>query len=852
MRQNKIIFGNSETPILEFENDDIVSISEEQQVALIGEELFIDQASFELRYESILPGLFKPSNYDRLITSDSKVFCHYSNYNIRKLPYGTPVFYSIGVGERIEFFSMHINRHLSTFDFGVGTPTGESLTFSIVPGGNEPKYACSYERRSEVEIHGAQPYEFVKNYAGILVAHFVIPYDRESSEDARTQVYGYLAENPIDITYPLKTPVENGHLEPYDEIGDNWVIVDGPKLKTKAYVKNVERLGKSMYRINCMSAIGLMNKQMHKGGIYQGETFGAVLSDVLGNDYTYSVDANVSTLQVYGWLKYATRRENLYQLIFAFGVTILRNSNGDMRFSFLPDDEPIPIPNSRVFSVGSVNYDEPASRIEVVEHGYYYNEDVESIVLFDNTSGDEVTNSLVTFRQPIYVDTITAKTGSNITVHSAGVNYMIVSGVGVITGRPYVHTTKVVQKDNVENVLEKVVRVENATLVTLTNSENVLERIAQFYFNATTIKEDIKLEDERCGKRYHVKNAFMEDEVGFLARISSRVSSFTRASCEFVSGFKPVGQGATYTHRDILTGSTNFFREWNIPASVFEKDVPVIRVVLIGKGGKGGDGEDGEMGYAAEETRGGKGGKGGKGGLAGLGGRVLSKTINCTGISSFSYRIRDDAVITIGDDVISSQNGVSSANGYYDQMSGVTYAKPGTPGLDGADGGNGGSRRAGGSAWYDTSGTNGGSVNSYLGGAFAQPDTFDGDQAGMSADYLFLLDGGGGGGGAAKGSAGGDAYSRYNHETDPIGTVAWRASDGGAGANGASGDAALQIYGAGGNGGHGGGGGGGAGTQQAYNYEYHATIWSGGGNPGSGGSGGTGSNGYNGCILVFY
>lgn len=681
---NKIVIGDEESPILVFENDGIISISEESAVALIGDELFVDQFSPIVKYTNI------------------------DGYDLRKLPYGT----------KISFYT----------------------------------------------------------------------------------------DNRISGIF---------------------------------YCEKVERTGKELYQINAISAIGLMDKQRSKGGIYTGQRFDAVLREVVGEEYEYTINEDVAALQVYGWLPYSTKRQNLHQLIMAYGVNIVRADNGGMLFTFLIDSTPQEISASRIYSGGKVTYNDPASRVEVVEHLYHFLESGEEETLFDNTSNDAVFNALITFDKPVYPDSLRVLDGGLIILDS-GVNYAVVTGMGVLVGKPYVHTTKVVAIDNEEAVIEKVVRVEEASLVTLVNSENVLARLAEYYFNATTIENSIIVDTEKCGRRYSLLNAFYEQTSGFMARMSTSVSSIKKAACELIADYVPKGQGSAYTNIVILPEASG---TWTIPEKVFEKAVPSIRVVLIGGGEAGTAGSAGEDGETADvdNTRvpasgeGGAGGAGGAGGFGGAGGKVFSTTVDCTGVSEFSYgRNGLNTYFRGGGNVLNSDLGVSSENGYLEIFSGTVYAMPGHDGQEGGKGGKGG--------LYPPPGYGEGYLaeqgedvtynsRTYYGGAGAPRKTTDAPSA---ANEIFH--GGGGGGGASVGGGGkGGAYQ-----------------DGGSGAAGATGDNATALYGCGGNGGHGGGGGGGGGVWANYNWDYETWVVAVDGAGGSGGAGGAGSEGYQGCVIIYY
>ena len=722
---NKVIIGDEQNPLLTFYNDNIKEVTEETAVSPIGAELFIDQFVPIVNYGLLIQYIIAPADredYDRIVSADGYTICSKWNYDIRNVPYGTPV-------------RFYVNGRIN----------------------------------------------------GLF------------------------------------------------------------------YCDNVERQGKNLFKINCMSAIGLMNRQRSKGGIYTGQRFDAVLAEIIGNEYSYEIEPDVAELQVYGWLPYSTRRRNLHQLLVAYGVTITRSDTGGMLFTFLKAIDSQEIPSSRVFNGGSVVYGEPASRVEVLEHGYYYLSTTEYEVLYD-TQAEVVENTIVTFDKPIYAPSLTVEEGGNLTISSSGTNYAVVSGTGILKGKPYVHTVKRLTADNENALTEKIVTVEEATLVTAANSENVLKRLSAYYFHATTVQNSIIVDGEKAGKRYSFENAFHEPTNAFLAKKSTMVSSFLKAECEWIQDYVPVAEGTSFNKRVILE-LTDSEQQWDIPDSVYEKDVPKIRCVLIGRGSDGVSGEDGEAGGYGNDNEGGVGGAGGKGGKGGAGGKVFSVTIDCTSLAFIRYKnTNGNTVLYVADNIYSSANGNTSSSGFVELFSGAVYALPGNDGVDGAAGGNGGCNPAVGASPQKA--TNGSDLEyngvTYKGGkcgkmqAVRAKDYWDGYHENMTWRF-----GGNGGGGAAAGANGHDALDLVGgngvFEHWPIG---------GAGADATETQPTVELYGSGGNGGSGGGGGGGASNHYWWNDVYTTLIavWSKEESniPGQGGKGSAGTAGYKGCLIIYY
>ena len=669
------------------------------------------------------------------------------------------------------------------------------------------------------------------------------------------------------------------------------------------FVKNVERIGRTQYRINSISAVGLMDRQIHKGAVYTGESFSSVVAEILGNQYSYTIDNDVAVQKVYGWLPYASKRRNLHQLCMAYGVQIIKQEySGKMQFTFLKasdNDELQTIPKERLFYGGSVSYNEPASHIEVVEHGYHYMSSVEDETLLDNTA-DYVDHVLVTFDHPIYADSIHQAEGSNLTIHQKSTNFAVVSGVGQLLGKPYIHTTKVISRENPDDVVEKNVRVEEATLVTMVNGDNVLDRLAQYYFNSMVVNQDIVVNEEKCGGRYRLWNSYQETMVGFIMRMSTNYSSFRRAQCEIIENYIPVGHGAAYTRRQEIALTNGANVSWTIPDGVTR-----VRVVLIGYGDDGAAGEAGQDGAYAEGATPPEGGAGGAGGAHGAGAKVYGQTVSTEGLTELVLTSSGRASrCAAGTQLITSADGASSDTGYYDEMSGQLYALPGADGVAGAHGGKGGVWKT--TLWsLDTPDDslkfrepeNGGDVSyngvTYYGG-IGQSDRVDREpETGVVQKYTFhtakyytpientlpsgniwTMCGVGGGGGAAVGSNGGDGTGKvlvknsyYDQFAPPNVEITGYGPPenlqgvdvGGDGGNGSDAPATDTRPGCGGNGGHGGGGGGGAGVSTWYNRPYTELIQQGlgglgmpGGVGGHGGSGGAGSAGSPGCAIIYY
>lgn len=573
----------------------------------------------------------------------------------------------------------------------------------------------------------------------------------KDSEDALNDIYRFRSSDDMEITlaggvtYALDVTPTVAYSNDQNAITN---IQDGTpvwyyhnnELVGKFYVESVDRIARNRFRLNCTSFIGLLEKTYHGGGLFLSTTFGAVLEHIMASGLhgdgsaivDYVIDDDVAELPVSGWLPYATKRQNLYQLIFANGVNIVRNIDGNPRFTFLytgetAEDNAPEIQRGDIFDAGSVEYEKPYSAVEVAEHTYTAVSDVDSVVLFDNTTGAQYFNQEIWFDQAPVVVSSLAATG-NLTLVSATENSAVVSGNGILSGKPYTHSTRIVSETNSSGASGKVIHVSDCTMVNAINSENLLNRLFAFYCPATTIRKirnSIVRTDQRCGKLYKITTPYGETETALLATMDSNASSFLRADCEFYADYSPAGQAGLYSHVVIITPEWDeenqqwvYTGTWTVP-----EDVTEFKVVLIGGGTGGASGLPGHTGQSAESYTdmdatadlsgvwyGGEGGEGGEAGSGGGPGRVKIDTYEgVTAGDSYSFSLGQGGsgggptsgsshvsgtagtatTFSDGTTTISTadNDGYLPTGGVYEPITDQYFALPGLPGIAGGKGG---------------------------------------------------------------------------------------------------------------------------------------------------------------------
>lgn len=583
--------------------------------------------------------------------------------------------------------------------------------------------------------------------------------------------------------------------------------------------------------------MGALTGMVHTGGIYTGQTVEEVVKEICGNipSLIKSVYAGV---KLYGWLPYAdgkerSARDNLAQVLFAIGAYLRTDLNGVLRIEPLWDGTASLIEVDRSYTGGTVKYDSPISAVTVTEHQYVAGTETKELF-----SGTAQNGDIITISEPMH-----SLSATGFTILESGANYAKISaGTGALTGKAYIHNTRLITQPVTAGAAENVKSVTDATLVSLVNSYAVAKRLADYYRCRETITNDIVSGHEKPGHVVSVYHPYDKKMVSAcIQSLDTTMSATLKSSMEALVGFTPAQpESAEYfDERVLLTGSGT----WTPP-----EGAEALTVVLIGDGQDGTAGQNGEgvalTGQTIPNTCSGSfpsapAGKGGKAGAPGSGGKIFQITIDITPGMSFSYATSQNGEAVFGSH--SSAEGSASASGYYDDVTGKTYARQGAVGYDGGDGG--------------APGASGGSVAGYKGGYGYKPAEYTMRMTEDNIRYTQTFKHQGiGGPGAAMGTEvtwGPSVFSVGLPTFIP--NIEIKGSAPGASAvPGADG----ENYGDGGGAGHGGGGAGGIGSCSISmsptppSTQHQSINFS--GDLQRGGSGSKGGKGQPGCIILFY
>ena len=448
-----------------------------------------------------------------------------------------------------------------------------------------------------------------------------------------------------------------------------------------------------------MSAIGrLIHGEQHYGGIYTGQTVGQVIPEICG-PVPCVVKTNLQDVQIYGWLPIASRRDNLAQILFAVGAWIRDDLDGVLHIERLWDGYTANITQAQIYQGPSMSYGAKVTQVVVTEHQYV--QGGEEVTLFE---GQSQQGDIITFSEPAY-----NLRASGFSILESNANYAkITAGNGTLIGSAYIHNTRQVSADVSQAAEPNVVTVSDATLVSLVNSSDVAQRLAQYYACLATFDGDILPGQQLDGNVVGIYDPFDRQMVqACLKSLDIKISGTLKATVSALVGFKPpqVDDSQTLDERIVLTGSGTY----QIPAGT-----TLIRYVLISgaQGGhcgqKGGDvGTSPSVSWSdptwGDQYRGcglADGGVGGEGGAPGAGARILEGTLDISDIASIPYSCGlgglgaaydpDDPDGSAGSDTELGAATTAGAQapeaGYTDPITGEKYGGIGDQGIPGGKG----------------------------------------------------------------------------------------------------------------------------------------------------------------------
>lgn len=257
------------------------------------------------------------------------------------------------------------------------------------------------------------------------------------------------------------------------------------ELKATTFVKKSTRKAKRLWSIQSEDYIGLLDSIPYYGGIYINKNAVELLTDIFTvAKVPYNIDGVFADAVVTGYIPFTTCRDALMQVAFAIQAVVDTSNSEVVKVFVLEEDVKQTIPLNRIMQGQNFADEETVTGVEVTVHSY--KPITETVDVYDETESGTGENIFVKFSEPLHDLSIT-----NGTITQSHTNYAVINANAgcILRGQQYEHTTQTRRKNNsvvLASEIEKIVAVDNATLVSQHNIDNIIEKCYNWLIKTNT------------------------------------------------------------------------------------------------------------------------------------------------------------------------------------------------------------------------------------------------------------------------------------------------------------------------------------------------------------------------------
>lgn len=285
------------------------------------------------------------------------------------------------------------------------------------------------------------------------------------------------------------------------------------------YLKDGKQLGEVRYSIETQDAVGILDNNPFMGGIYTDTLVSEILNAIMeGEGIPYFLDDAYAATKISGYLPICSKRNALQQLAFAIGALV--DTSYDRQLYIYPQQKEVSCQFAKkdIFLGLTVNHGDIVSGIRLYVHNYGVGNETAELY-----RGVLTGSTKLEFSEPYHSLTIT---GGTLGKHD--VNYAYISGSGgevVLTGRKYNHSTVSILKENPKITQNKnIAEVKEATLVTASNAQAVLDRVYDYYSSNESISFSAIINDQELGNVAEVDTGFKGQMTGNITKLDLKFS----------------------------------------------------------------------------------------------------------------------------------------------------------------------------------------------------------------------------------------------------------------------------------------------------------------------------------------
>ena len=264
------------------------------------------------------------------------------------------------------------------------------------------------------------------------------------------------------------------------------------ELKATTFVKKSTRKAKRLWSIQSEDYIGLLDSIPYYGGIYTNKNAVELLTDIFTvAKVPYSIDDVFKDAVVTGYIPFTTCRDALMQVAFAIQAVVDTSNSEVVKVFALEEDVKQTIPLNRIMQGQNFADEETVTGVEVTVHSYKaLDASIEDnlVMAYDADESGTGKNIFVKFGEPLH----SVYSINDCEILEVGTNYAIInasSSSSRLAGARYEHTTQTRRKNNsvvLASEIEKVVAIDNATLVSQYNIDNVIKKCYNWLIKTNT------------------------------------------------------------------------------------------------------------------------------------------------------------------------------------------------------------------------------------------------------------------------------------------------------------------------------------------------------------------------------
>lgn len=291
--------------------------------------------------------------------------------------------------------------------------------------------------------------------------------------------FTFNSKNDMNYTFQKKQPLEiyyNGYL------------------RATTFVTSANRKAKRLWEIKSEDYIGLMEDVPFFGGVYKNKNAVELLQEIFAvAKVPYNIDDGLENELINGHIKYTNCREALMQVAFAIGAVVDTSNSNTVNVYVLDESISQTIPLRRIYQGQSFDYSDTVTSVELVAHIYEEtNETVELYGSLDEDVGVVGEEVFVKFSDPVFL--LTLEGGTMIDSSANHAHFIVNQGFVLLTAKKYKH---IEQKKALKNKfirgtdIEKIVSINNATLINPLNVDNILEKCYNYSTRTQSTNLDI-------------------------------------------------------------------------------------------------------------------------------------------------------------------------------------------------------------------------------------------------------------------------------------------------------------------------------------------------------------------------